>query len=173
MHIVNSPLEQFEILPGSFSSLCPLHNNFSASLMIVFFFFLFFSTSLTSYKLVPTNWQALFEVLFSFFFYLSRKNERRQYITTKFNTFRITSKGNVLNINYGFTNSIFYKIFPLTFFSFMFLLFSNMGGMIPYSFTVTAHIIATASFSSILFFGMNFKEIRKQGRFFFSRFHTN
>jgi len=43
------------------------------------------------------------------------------------------------------------KFFPLVFTLFTFILFANMLGMIPGSFTVTSHLIVTASLSMIVF----------------------
>jgi F-type H+-transporting ATPase subunit a len=42
------------------------------------------------------------------------------------------------------------KFFPLVFSLFMFVLFANMFGMIPYSFTVTSHIIVTFALAMLV-----------------------
>jgi F-type H+-transporting ATPase subunit a len=42
------------------------------------------------------------------------------------------------------------KFFPLVFSLFMFVLFANLFGMIPYSFTVTSHIIVTAALAMLV-----------------------
>ncbi|HTP91086.1 MAG TPA: F0F1 ATP synthase subunit A [Xanthobacteraceae bacterium] len=44
------------------------------------------------------------------------------------------------------------KFFPFVFTLFMFILFANVIGLIPYSFTVTSQIIITASFALLVFF---------------------
>jgi F-type H+-transporting ATPase subunit a len=44
------------------------------------------------------------------------------------------------------------KFFPLVFTLFMFILTVNMIGLIPYTFTVTSHIIVTAALSLLVFF---------------------
>ncbi|MGC6534349.1 MAG: F0F1 ATP synthase subunit A, partial [Parvibaculales bacterium] len=44
------------------------------------------------------------------------------------------------------------KYFPFIFSLFMFILFCNMLGMIPYSFTVTSHLIVTFALASAVFF---------------------
>ena len=44
------------------------------------------------------------------------------------------------------------KFFPLVFSIFMFILVSNVIGSIPYTFTVTSHIIVTASLALLVFF---------------------
>ena len=44
--------------------------------------------------------------------------------------------------------------FPFIFSLFMFVLFCNMLGMLPYSFTVTSHIIVTFALAVIIFIGV-------------------
>ena len=44
--------------------------------------------------------------------------------------------------------------FPFIFSIFMFVLFCNMIGMIPYTFTVTSHIIVTFALASFIFIGV-------------------
>ena len=44
--------------------------------------------------------------------------------------------------------------FPFIFTLFMFVLFCNMVGMLPYSFTVTSHIIVTLAFAMFIFIGV-------------------
>jgi len=44
--------------------------------------------------------------------------------------------------------------FPFVFSLFMFVLFCNMLGMLPYSFTVTSHIIVTFALAAIIFVGV-------------------
>ena len=44
--------------------------------------------------------------------------------------------------------------FPFVFSLFMFVLFCNMLGMLPYSFTVTSHIIVTFALAAIIFIGV-------------------
>ena len=44
--------------------------------------------------------------------------------------------------------------FPFVFSLFMFVLFCNMLGMLPYSFTVTSHIIVTFALAAVIFVGV-------------------
>lgn len=44
--------------------------------------------------------------------------------------------------------------FPFIFSLFMFILFCNMLGMLPYSFTVTSHIIVTFALAAVIFIGV-------------------
>ena len=46
------------------------------------------------------------------------------------------------------------SFFPFIFTLFMFVLFANMVGMLPYSFTVTSHIIVTFVLAAIVFIGV-------------------
>jgi F-type H+-transporting ATPase subunit a len=46
------------------------------------------------------------------------------------------------------------KYFPFVFTLFMFVLFLNMLGMVPYSFTVTSHIIVTFAMALFIFIGV-------------------
>ena len=45
------------------------------------------------------------------------------------------------------------RYFPFIFTLFIFILFSNALGLIPYSFTVTSHIIVTFAFAAVVFIG--------------------
>ena len=53
--------------------------------------------------------------------------------------------------------------FSFIFSLFMFVLFSNMFGMIPYSFTVTSHIIVTFVLASFIFLGVTIIGFIKHG----------
>jgi len=53
--------------------------------------------------------------------------------------------------------------FPFIFTLFMFVLFCNMVGMLPYSFTVTSHIIVTFILASIVFLGVTIIGFIKHG----------
>ena len=53
--------------------------------------------------------------------------------------------------------------FPFIFSLFMFVLFCNMVGMLPYSFTVTSHIIVTFVLAAIVFVGVTIIGFIKHG----------
>ena len=55
------------------------------------------------------------------------------------------------------------SFFPFIFTLFMFVLFSNMIGMLPYSFTVTSHIIVTFVLASAVFLGVTILGFIKHG----------
>ena len=53
--------------------------------------------------------------------------------------------------------------FPFIFTLFMFVLFCNMVGMLPYAFTVTSHIIVTFTLAAIIFIGVTVIGFIKHG----------
>ncbi len=55
------------------------------------------------------------------------------------------------------------SFFPFIFTLFMFVLFCNMVGMLPYSFTVTSHIIVTFVLAAIIFVGVTIIGFIKHG----------
>jgi F-type H+-transporting ATPase subunit a len=62
------------------------------------------------------------------------------------------------------------KFFPLVFSLFMFILVVNMIGLIPYTFTVTSHIIVTASLAMLVFLTVLVYGFSKHGLHFFKLF---
>lgn len=62
------------------------------------------------------------------------------------------------------------KYFPFIFTLFMFILFSNLIGIIPYTFTVTSHIIVTFAFAAIVFLGVTLIGFAKHGTHFLKFF---
>lgn len=55
------------------------------------------------------------------------------------------------------------RYFPFVFSLFMFVLACNMLGMIPYSFTVTSHIIITFALAAVVFIGVTIIGFAKHG----------
>ena len=62
------------------------------------------------------------------------------------------------------------RFFPFVFSIFMFVLFINLIGLIPYSFTVTTHIIITASLALMVFFTVVIYGLWRNGLKFFKLF---
>jgi F-type H+-transporting ATPase subunit a len=62
------------------------------------------------------------------------------------------------------------KFFPLVFSLFMFILVLNVIGIIPYTFTVTSHIIITVSLSLLVFFTVIIYGFWRNGLKFFKLF---
>ena len=62
------------------------------------------------------------------------------------------------------------KFFPLVFSIFMFICVSNIVGVIPYTFTVSSHIIVTAALAVLVFFTVLIYGFYKNGLKFFKLF---
>jgi F-type H+-transporting ATPase subunit a len=62
------------------------------------------------------------------------------------------------------------KFFPFVFTIFMFVLFANVIGIIPYTFTVTSHIIITAALALLVFLTVLIYGFWKNGLHFFNLF---
>jgi F-type H+-transporting ATPase subunit a len=62
------------------------------------------------------------------------------------------------------------KFFPLVFTIFMFILVSNMIGIIPYAFTISSHIIVTAALALLVFFTVLIYGFYKNGLKFLKLF---
>jgi F-type H+-transporting ATPase subunit a len=62
------------------------------------------------------------------------------------------------------------RYFPFVFTLFMFILFGNFLGMIPYSFTFTSHIIVTFAMAAVVFVGVTIIGIARHGLHFLSLF---
>jgi ATP synthase subunit 6 len=102
-----------------------------------------FTSTLASVTIVSKNrWQTLLEIFYDLIL-------------------------NVVNDNAGAQGR---KFFPLIFTTFMIILVCNVQGMIPYSFTVTSHLIVTFSLALAIFIGINILGILKNRRHFLSLF---
>lgn len=62
------------------------------------------------------------------------------------------------------------KYFPFIFSLFMFILVANLFGMIPYSFTVTSHIIVTFALALMVFIAVTIIGFARHGTHFFRMF---
>ena len=62
------------------------------------------------------------------------------------------------------------KFFPFVFSLFMFILFANLLGMLPYSFTFTSHIVVTFAMATAVFIGVTIVGIARHGFHFLSFF---
>src|ERR1700687_5030820 len=62
------------------------------------------------------------------------------------------------------------KFFPLIFSLFMFIAVSNLVGIIPYTFTVSSHLIVTVALALLVFFIVLFYGLYKNGLKFFKLF---
>lgn len=143
---IASPLEQFElvtILPISIFGLNISLTNSSLFLILASFIAIFWtSLSFFNNTLIPNNWQLVKESFYN-----------------------ITS--NIVQDNLG-SKGEFY--FPFIFTLHLILLYCNLIGMVPYSFTVTSHIIFTFGLALSIFIGINIIGIQTHGFKFFALF---
>ena len=135
-----NPMHQFEVYRlGPEINLGPANLSFTnASLFMAIsaatiLFFLFFGTKKKS--LIPSKIQLVTEMTYSFI-------------------------AKMINDTAGSAAKPF---FPFIFTLFMFVLFCNMVGMLPYSFTVTSHIIVTFALAATVFIGVTIIGFIKHG----------
>jgi ATP synthase subunit 6 len=145
---VTSPLEQFEII-----SLLPLHlgaldisiTNSSLMMILSVGVFVVFSQLigvLGNGFLLPSRWQFAIESIYHMIIAQLKDN--------------IGKKGDLF--------------FPFVFTLFTFILIANLLGIIPYSFTVTSHIIVTFSLAAIIWIGKLHFGFRMHGLKLFGMF---
>ena len=67
---------------------------------------------------------------------------------------------NMVRDNVGNSGKIF---FPFIFTLFLFILFGNILGMVPYNFTYTSHIIVTFGLAGFIFIAVTLIGIAKHG----------
>jgi len=145
MFYIVSPLEQFEVVPiiAIILNVQFAFTNSSYFLCIILFFIIFFLyLSCFNSTLVPNNWQSILEMTFDFI-------------------------QSVICDSLGFKGS---KFVPIIFSMFIFVFGSNILGLVPYSFTVTSHIIFTLSLGMTIFTGINILGFKQHGLHFFSLF---
>ena len=146
-----SPLEQFEILPVFSFYLGGLDFSITNETIILAVIFFLISTFLYSCLkqsdstlfIVPHRWQIVIEIIYKMVLSIIIDN-----IDAK--------KGQYF--------------FPLVFSIFFFITFVNIIGLVPYSFTLTSHLIVTFALSLALFLGINIICVRLHGLEFFSLF---
>ncbi len=142
-HHGHSPLAQFEVHP-----LLPLH--------------------IGGYDVSFTNaslWMALsIAAILMFMLAGSRKTQLVPGRMQNFSEVMVQFVGNTVRDCAG---SDAMKFFPLIFSLFMFILACNLLGMLPYSFTVTSHIIVTFALALLIFLACTVLAIIKHGPFKF------
>lgn len=144
-----TPLEQFQIVPLLNAFRTVLLTNETIFIFLVLVFFKIFFDSLINISndktllILPTNYHAALERLHSLILSLIKENIK------------------------GKNGQVF---FPFVLTLFLFVLSLNLIGLIPYSFTVTSHLIITLTLSLSSFIGINILSIRKYGVHFFSIF---
>ena len=154
--MLTSPLDQFRVLPILSASLGSLDFSFTNSALILFLSlgsFLFLAYLFISPGLYLSYEQGIFLVPNNRWFLLIE------------NLYLVISS--LLYDNVGPKGQIY---FPFLFVIFVFVLQSNLIGLIPYSFTVTSHIIVTFSLALIVFIGVNIVGINIHGVHFLNLF---
>lgn len=148
--MLTSPLEQFEILPVFLFPWMTSVTNTAIHGFLAFFCFLFFQhlnlqeigSKQKGFYLVPTRWQVLHETLFSAIVGLVQDN--------------LGKKG--------------LKYFPFLYVLFVFVLVSNLYGLVPFSFTTTSLIVVTLSLALTMFVGVMWISITTHKIHWFSAF---
>jgi ATP synthase subunit 6 len=147
----SSPLEQFEILPLVSFYLGGLDfsiTNEAVILFLIFFFSLTFIRSVvkqsdSSLYVIPNRWQIVIGIIYQMILSMISDN-----ISGK--------KGHLF--------------FPLVFSVFFYVANLNLIGLVPYSFTLTSHLIVTFALATAIFLGINIICVRIHGLEFFSLF---
>jgi F-type H+-transporting ATPase subunit a len=140
-----SPLEQFQIfsiVPIRWGHLDLSFSNSALFLLLTtgLVYLLFHMVTINGGLLIPSRAQTLVEMVYEF----------------------------VMNLVDEQIGPAGKKYFALIFSLFVFILFTNFIGMVPYSFTVTSHLIVTFSMSLALFIGITIIGFRTHGLHFFS-----
>jgi|TARA_B110001452_G_C15221842_1_gene423579 F-type H+-transporting ATPase subunit a len=136
----NSPLEQFginKIIPLNIAFIdISITNSTIITIIATTLCITFYNFACYKAKLIPNASQTMFEYLYDFIFF------------------------NVLTENVKKNGSYF---FPMLFTIFSFIFFCNLIGMIPYSFTVTSHIVITLGLAILAFLSINIIGIKTHG----------
>jgi F-type H+-transporting ATPase subunit a len=143
---MHSPVEQFEIKPlielsaGGFD--ISFTNSSLFMLLAILVSSIFLVTAMRRGELVPGRMQGAAEMMYEFVADMVRSN--------------VGSEGRAY--------------FPFIFTLFVFLLFGNMLGLIPYSYTFTSQIVVTFFMAAFVFVGVTLIALFKHGLHFFSFF---
>ncbi len=142
----HGPMEQFEISP-----IIPIHVggydiSFTNSAMFMVFAViasaLLFWGGTRQRTMVPGRLQATVEMLYEFVADMVKSNTGKEGM----------------------------PYFPFIFTLFLFILFGNVLGLLPYSFTFTSHIVLTGAMAAFVFIGVTILGFVKHGFHFFSLF---
>ena len=135
----HGPLSQFEIktlLPIRLGEADISFTNSSLTMVVALVLIvLFLMLGARRRALVPGRWQSMVELSYEFIVGLLRET--------------VGADGR--------------RYFPFVFTLFMFVLFGNMLGMIPYSFTFTSHIVVTFALAAVVFVGVTILGFVKHG----------
>ena len=142
----HSPLEQFVIkrwIPIKFGTLDASFTNSAMFMaMAAMLVILLLTVSVRSRALIPGRLQSIAELAYEFVANMLREN--------------VGDEGR--------------RYFPFVFTLFMFILFCNLLGMVPYTFTPTSHIIVTFALAFVVFIGVTAIGFARHGLAFFKFF---
>ncbi len=126
----HSPLDQFKVKTLFEFDIAGFDASFTNSsafmLAIVLLISFFVIGGMSKASAVPTRWQSMVEMVYEFISSMLHEAAGREAR----------------------------KFFPFIFSLFMFVLFANLMGMIPYTFTVTSHIAVTFTLAAVIFVGV-------------------
>ena len=141
-----NPLHQFEIItvaPIEIGGVnASLTNSGVFMILTVIAVTVFLVVGMRGRAVIPGRWQSMAELSYEFIAGMVRDN--------------VGSEGR--------------RYFPFVFSLFMFILFGNLIGLIPYSFTFTSHIIVTFAMAAFVFIGVTIIGIVRHGLHFFTFF---
>jgi F-type H+-transporting ATPase subunit a len=142
----HSPLAQFEIKPLVEMNIGGLDLSFtnSAAWMVVAIILatIMLTASMSRRAMIPGRWQSVSELCYEFVANMVRDN--------------VGTEGR--------------RYFPFIFTLFVFILFCNTLGMVPFSFTPTSHIIVTFALAFVVFIGVTIIGFAKNGAGFLKLF---
>ncbi len=143
----HSPLDQFKIkplieMPQFLGYNVDFTNASAAMLAATILIIAFLTLTMRGRALIPSRMQSMSELTYQFV-------------------------ANTVRDNCGSEGK---QYFPIIFTLFMFILFCNLLGMVPYSFTATSHIIVTFALAMFVFLGCTLVAFAKHGMKFFGFF---
>lgn len=136
----HNPIEQFNVkplveLPALFGHDISFTNSALFMVLAVIGVGLMFFSAMRARAVVPGRWQSMAEISYQF----------------------------VENIIIDNAGKAGLKYFPYIFSLFLFILFCNLLGMVPFSFTATSHIIVTFGVAAVVFSAVTILGLIKQG----------
>lgn len=140
--VYSNSIEQFFIKNKEFLIFSLNTSSFWLLFITAFTAFIFHATLANAYLIPANSWQATLEMIY----------------------------GVILGAVYDNAGQKLIKYFPLIFTTFIIILVCNLLGMIPYSFTVTSHIIVTFCAALAGFIGLNILGVARNGTHFISLF---
>ena len=142
----HGPMEQFVIKPLINLELGGANISYTNSALFMTFAvlatFALFWVATRHRTMVPSRWQSVAEVMYEFV-------------------------GGMVKDNVGLEGM---RYFPFIFTLFMFILFGNFLGLLPYSFTFTSHIIVNAVLALFIFIAVTVIGFARHGMHYFSLF---